>query len=69
MVLVDCRFRCGGIGFYLAEDHSNLDVLVGANAVIWSMRQRDSAWFLGLTMVGTLIQIAFSASIRDMDDP
>lgn len=62
----------GGIGFapILPKTIPIWMSMVGANAVIWSMRQPwDSTWFLGLTMVGTLIQIAFGASIRDMDDP
>ena len=44
--------------------------MAGAGCVTWAMRDpKNIEWFVGLTILGTLIQLFFGASVRDLEDP
>jgi hypothetical protein len=44
--------------------------MLGAGCVNWAMHQpRNLEWFVGLTLLGTLIQLFFGAQVRDMEEP
>ena len=44
--------------------------MAGASCILWSMRQPwEWTWIVGLTILGTAIQVFFGAFIRDMEDP
>ena len=44
--------------------------MAGAGCITWAMHQpRNVEWFVGLTILGTLIQLFFGASVTDLEDP
>ena len=44
--------------------------MAGAGCITWAMHQpRNVEWFVGLTVLGTLIQLFFGASVTDLEDP
>ena len=43
--------------------------MLGAGCINWAMHQpRNIEWFIGLTVLGTLIQLFFGAQVRDIED-
>ncbi len=43
--------------------------MAGAGCINWSMHQpRNMEWFIGLTILGTLIQWFFGAKVRDIEE-
>lgn len=44
--------------------------MAGAGCVTWAMHQpRNLEWFVGLTLLGTLFQLFFGASVTDLEEP
>ena len=72
MVLGHRGFCCGGDILYASVSRL-LPVwmsMAGAGCITWAMHQpRNVEWFVGLTILGTLIQVFFGATVTDLDDP
>lgn len=43
--------------------------MAGAGCVTWALHQpKNVGWFVGLTIMGTLIQITFGARVIDLEE-